>query len=73
MGNNGQGTALAGGLAGIGGIFGVGCGTNDGLTKSGAQKWLSGIPAEKQAKVYYWTTEGSSTCSSGSSLDENIF
>jgi len=60
-----QGTALAGGWAGIGGIFGVGCGSNDGLGKSGAAEWRAGIPQDKQKKVYYYTTQGSSTCSSG--------
>lgn len=58
-----QGTALAGGLASIGGVFGVGCGSNEGLTKSGASKWLSGIPSEKQQLVHYYTTEGKKTCS----------
>jgi hypothetical protein len=51
-----QGTALAGNLALLGQIFGVGCGTNWDLTYDGAALWLAGIPAWARSRLYYWTT-----------------
>lgn len=51
-----QGTALAGNLAVLGQIFGVGCGSNYDLTYSGAASWLAGIPSWARAKVFYHTT-----------------
>lgn len=51
-----QGTNLAGILAALGNWFGVGCGTNDNLTYSGASSWLSGIPSWARSKVNYYTT-----------------
>jgi hypothetical protein len=51
-----QGTNLAGILAALGNWFGVGCGTNDNLTYSGASAWLSGIPSWARGKVNYYTT-----------------
>jgi len=51
-----QGTPLAGNLALIGDIFGVGCGYNGNLTTSGASAWLSGIPTWARSKVNYYTT-----------------
>jgi len=51
-----QGTNLAGILAALGSWFGVGCGTNDNLTYSGASAWLAGIPTWARAKVNYYTT-----------------
>jgi len=51
-----QGTALAGNLAVLGQIFGVGCGTNFDLTYDGAALWLSGIPSWARDDVYYATT-----------------
>lgn len=51
-----QGTSLAGNLAAIGSIFGVGCGTNSNLTYSGATSWLAGIPTSARGKVNYYTT-----------------
>jgi hypothetical protein len=51
-----QGTNLAGILASLGSWFGVGCGTNDNLTYSGASAWLAGIPSWARAKVNYYTT-----------------
>nr|WP_225444338.1 choice-of-anchor X domain-containing protein [Pseudomarimonas arenosa] len=56
-----QGTNLAGILATLGSWFGVGCGTNDNLTYSGASSWLSGIPTSSRAKVNYYTTSFKST------------
>ncbi|GIX34275.1 MAG: conditioned medium factor [Lysobacteraceae bacterium] len=56
-----QGTNLAGVLAALGGIFGVGCGSNDNLTYSGAAAWLAGIPSWARAKVNYYTTSFRST------------
>lgn len=51
-----QGTALAGNLALLGEIFGVGCGSNWDLTYDGAALWLSGIPSWARGRVHYWTT-----------------
>ncbi|MCA1779763.1 MAG: conditioned medium factor, partial [Xanthomonadaceae bacterium] len=51
-----QGTALAGNLAAIGDVFGIGCGTNTDLTYSGAASWLSGVPSWARAAVNYYTT-----------------
>jgi len=51
-----QGTALAGNLAALGDVFGVGCGVNTDLTYSGAANWLSTIPSWARAKVDYYTT-----------------
>jgi hypothetical protein len=56
-----QGTNLAGVLAALGGIFGVGCGSNDNLTYSGAASWLSGIPSWARSKVNYYTTSFANT------------
>ncbi len=56
-----KGTNLAGVLAALGGIFGVGCGTNNDLTYSGASSWLAGIPNASRAKVNYYTTSFRST------------
>lgn len=51
-----KGTNLAGILATLGSWFGVGCGTNDNLSYSGASAWLAGIPTSSRAKVNYYTT-----------------
>lgn len=51
-----QGTALAGNLAVLGQVFGVGCGTNANLTYSGAAAWLAGIPTWARQKVNFYTT-----------------
>ena len=51
-----QGTALAGNLALLGQIFGVGCGYNYDMTYSGAAAWLANIPSWARAKVYFHTT-----------------
>src|SRR5690606_35187490 len=51
-----QGTNLAGVLASLGSLFGVGCGTNSNLTYSGASSWLAGIPNSARGKVNYYTT-----------------
>ena len=51
-----QGTSLAGNLAALGDIFGIGCGTNYDLTYSGASSWLSGIPTWARNAVNYYTT-----------------
>ena len=51
-----QGTPLAGNLASVGGVFGVGCGYNSNLTTSGANTWLAGIPTWARNAVNYYTT-----------------
>ncbi|MEO8671695.1 MAG: choice-of-anchor X domain-containing protein [Tahibacter sp.] len=56
-----KGTNLAGILAALGSWFGVGCGTNNDLSYSGASAWLAGIPTWARAKVNYYTTSFKST------------
>lgn len=51
-----QGTSLAGNLAALGKIFGIGCGKNTDLTYSGAANWLATIPNWARAQVDYYTT-----------------
>ncbi|MGX5174661.1 choice-of-anchor X domain-containing protein [Aliikangiella sp. IMCC44653] len=51
-----QGTSLAGNLAALGSIFGVGCGKNTNLTYSGASNWLATVPSWARSKVDYHTT-----------------
>ncbi|MCA9311928.1 MAG: hypothetical protein KDA21_12025, partial [Phycisphaerales bacterium] len=51
-----QGTALAGNLAGLGEVFGTGCGENYDMTYDGAAAWLSGIPTWARQRVNYHTT-----------------
>jgi hypothetical protein len=51
-----SGTPLAGILAAIGDVFGVGCGRNSNLTTSGASSWLAGIPTWARNQVNYYTT-----------------
>ena len=52
-----RGSPLAGILGTIAHVFGVGCGRNDNLTYDGAERWLQGIPMEKRAEVYFYTTQ----------------
>lgn len=56
-----QGTNLSGILATLGSWFGVGCGTNNDLTYSGARAWLAGIPTSRRGAVNYYTTAFRST------------
>ncbi|VAW37214.1 Conditioned medium factor [hydrothermal vent metagenome] len=51
-----RGTPIAGNLAALGNIFGVGCGYNSNLTTSGADSWLAGIPTWARNQVNYYTT-----------------
>jgi len=51
-----QGTPLAGNIALLGQIFGVGCGSNYDLTSSGASAWLAQVPSWARQKVHYFTT-----------------
>lgn len=51
-----QGTPIAGNLAALGDVFGVGCGYNSNLTTSGASSWLAGIPTWARNQVNYYTT-----------------
>jgi hypothetical protein len=52
-----QGCAAAGFLASIGGVIGIGCGTNADLTADGAKLWLSGVPPEAQKEVVFYRTQ----------------
>jgi len=68
-----SGCSLAGNLAAIGSIFGVGCSSNNDLTTTGATAWLAKIPESCQKQVSYYTTTYpsgwlSSACITGSSL-----
>jgi len=51
------GSGLAGTLASIGRIFGLGCGRNNDLTYDGASKWAAGLPAAAVKDVFYYTTQ----------------
>lgn len=51
-----QGTPLAGNLAALGNVFGIGCGFNSDLSTSGASSWLAGIPTWARNEVNYYTT-----------------
>ena len=51
-----QGTALAGNLAAIGDVLGVGCGVNSEMTHDGAALWQSTLPASTTPHVHYYTT-----------------
>jgi len=57
-----QGTPIAGDAAGIGEVFGQGCGTNFDLSPDGSAIWLAGIPSASRARIFYYTTsfEGNS-------------
>jgi len=61
-----HGTTMAGTVASVGWVFGVGCGANDDLTPDGAEAWLAGIPQAKQELVHYYTTVGDPYCSQAS-------
>jgi hypothetical protein len=51
-----QGTSLAGELASMGSMLGVGCGTHEGMTYAGAAAWLTTIPKASKEAVHYYTT-----------------
>jgi hypothetical protein len=51
------GSPLAGLIAIIGDLIGVGCGPNDDLTYQVAEKWIALIPEEKQKDVFMYTTQ----------------
>jgi len=68
------GCSLAGSLADLGSVFGVGCASNFDLSIEGATLWLSKIPTSTRSEVYYYTTQYSddwwisSACVTGGSL-----
>jgi len=51
-----QGTGIAGNLAALGEVFGVGCGRNSDLTEDGSRNFLAGVPFDRRSKVYYYST-----------------
>ena len=51
------GCPLAGILALIGEAFGIACGENGDLTYDGAERWEALIPMDKEAEVYFYTTQ----------------
>jgi hypothetical protein len=51
-----QGCTAAGGLADLGPIFGIGCGSNTDLSRDGAVNWLSSISPEVRAAIHFYTT-----------------
>eukprot|EP00163_Fabomonas_tropica_P027294 TRINITY_DN5210_c1_g2_i2.p1 TRINITY_DN5210_c1_g2~~TRINITY_DN5210_c1_g2_i2.p1 ORF type:complete len:686 (+),score=197.90 TRINITY_DN5210_c1_g2_i2:309-2366(+) len=57
MGSPYKGVPVAGLLASLGSVFGIGCGDNTDLTHDGAQLWLQGIPMEARKDMYYYTTQ----------------
>ncbi len=63
------GTPLASSAAGIGDIFGIGCGSNFDLSEQGAALWLASIPTWAREQVFFWTTQNSgSACNFFSNL-----
>jgi len=52
-----QGTSLAGFLADLGAVFGLGCGSNYDLSRAGAANWLAKIPIHARKDVYFYTTQ----------------
>jgi len=52
-----QGTSLAGFLADLGWVFGLGCGSNYDLSRDGAVNWLSKVPLNARGDLYYYTTQ----------------
>ena len=51
-----KGSSAAGTAASLGSIFGIGCGSVSDLTTDGARLWLTGITAETQKEIYFYTT-----------------
>jgi hypothetical protein len=51
-----KGSTLAGVLALIGEVFGIGCGPNVDLARDGAELWLKGISNHTRQDVFYFTT-----------------
>jgi len=51
-----QGCTAAGGLADLGDIFGIGCGSNNDLSLDGSRSWLTGITTEIRKLCYFYTT-----------------
>eukprot|EP01097_Dermamoeba_algensis_P003329 TRINITY_DN2343_c0_g1_i2.p1 TRINITY_DN2343_c0_g1~~TRINITY_DN2343_c0_g1_i2.p1 ORF type:complete len:744 (-),score=170.88 TRINITY_DN2343_c0_g1_i2:88-2241(-) len=51
-----KGNTLAGALALIGEVFGIGCGPNVDLSRDGAELWLRGISNQTRKDVHYFTT-----------------
>jgi len=51
-----QGTTLAGNLAAIGELLGIGCGAVSDMTFDGAALWLASMPPGIQEDGYYYTT-----------------
>jgi len=64
------GTPLAGNLAGVGPIFGLGCGRNYDLTRDGAKLWSAGIPTSATKDVDFYLTQygASGYCAWGANL-----
>jgi hypothetical protein len=71
------GSALAGDVARLGTLFGIGCGYNYDLTRDGARIWLADISPSAVRDVYYHTTQapasgsGPHYCNGGSELVED--
>eukprot|EP01092_Planopodium_desertum_P014507 TRINITY_DN733_c0_g1_i1.p1 TRINITY_DN733_c0_g1~~TRINITY_DN733_c0_g1_i1.p1 ORF type:complete len:540 (-),score=198.37 TRINITY_DN733_c0_g1_i1:88-1707(-) len=51
-----KGSSLAGTIADLGSIFGVGCGSNTDMTTTGGVTWQAGISAATRAEVAYYIT-----------------
>lgn len=62
-----HGSSIAGTVANIGKVFGIGCGSQFDLTPDGASLWLSTIPPDSRKYVNYYTST-SDNCVFASSL-----
>jgi len=52
-----QGSTLAGSAAGLGQIFGIGCGSNTDLSTAGAKIWLTDISVASRQQVNFYFTQ----------------
>jgi len=64
------GTPLAGSLAGVGPIFGIGCGKNTDLTTDGAALWAKAIPPNIRQNIFFYLTQYGSSgyCAWGANM-----
>lgn len=51
-----EGNSLAGSIAGLGSLFGIGCGSNFDLSLDGAKLWTRGLTSSTRSNIYYYTT-----------------
>merc|ERR1711916_415082 len=51
------GNSASGSTADLGAIFGILCGSQEDLTREGAERWVATIDEDTQKQVYYYTTQ----------------